>query len=141
MDLYIQKTEFGLIPVSDEDKAIVRGWAYGDVVKCELKRERNPRHHRKFFALLKATMHHLPEAAPIKSNSHLLDLLKFETGYFETFVSLHNEVIHKPKSISFGSMPQDEFNLFYSDCLDVICSKLLTEISKEDFERDILNFL
>jgi hypothetical protein len=141
MDLFIQKTEFGLIPVSDEDKAIVRGWAYGDVVKCELKRERNPGHHRKYFSMLKATMHHLPEGTPIKSSQHLLDLLKFETGYFETFVSLRNEMIYKPKSISFGSMAQDEFNLFYSECLDIICTKLLVGISKEDFERDILNFL
>ena len=141
MDLFLEKTMFGLSPWSDSDKEIVKPWSYGEVVRMDVKRERNPMHHRKYFSLLKATLYHLPEGSPIKSIDHLKDLLKFETGYFETFISLSGEMVYKPKSISFGAMSQDRFNQFYSESLDIICSKLLTGISKEDFERDILNFL
>ena len=97
MDLFLEKTMFGLSPWSDSDKEIVKPWSYGEVIKVTVKRERNSGHHKKFFAMMNKTMYHLPEGSPIKSIDHLKDLLKFETGYFETFISLSGEMVYKPR--------------------------------------------
>ena len=51
-ELAFVKTSAGLVPHTEHDKEIFDKWKLGGVISGEFKQVRNPRFHRKFFALL-----------------------------------------------------------------------------------------
>lgn len=132
------------------DSDIIAKWKVGDQLSCEVRKPRNISHHRKFFALLSLTLANLPEGhkllvngqeMEIKSVGHLLDLIKMELGYHEMFVTLAGEVVYKPKSISFATMPQIEFNEFYQRSIDVIIEHFLKGTDPDQLAEMVLEFL
>ena len=54
-ELSFIKTSGGLVPHTDHDKVIFDKWKLGAVIAGNFKQVRNPRFHRKFFALLNLT--------------------------------------------------------------------------------------
>ena len=63
------------------------------------------------------------------------------TGNVDTHVTMKGEMILIPKSISFKSMDDVEFNRIYHLCTQKIVSTYLRDISLEDFETYILKFI
>lgn len=51
-ELSFIKTNVGLVPHTESDKETFSKWKLGEVVVGKFKRVRNPKFHRKFFALL-----------------------------------------------------------------------------------------
>ncbi len=98
----------------------------GSWLRIEWARPRNPKHHRKLFALL-----HL-----IVENSETYDTIekalvavKLMAGYCDVHVCPKtNKFVQIPKSIAFESMGQDEFEVFYSAALDGVLKYVLPHI-------------
>lgn len=135
----IKKGE-GLFPSLEDDQIMIDKIKHDEILQYDIKRFRGSKFHRKFFALLQMTI----------SNSDLnynteqfLHVLKLKLGYFDLVVTPKNEQIYIPKSISWASMDQDTFEVFYKRTLDIILSDFITGSTEEEIQKNvslILNF-
>jgi len=89
----------------------------GEEYQCEIKRPRNLKFHKKFFALINM----LFENQERYNNSDRLrkDLI-IEAGFYDEWVDFQGVTQREAKSISFASMKEDEFSDLYSRVLDAI---------------------
>lgn len=84
--------------------------------KCDLRKARNPDHHRKGFALIKLIFDSQEKYTTIED---VLTELKLLTGWYRHHVRSNGEIVYLPKSISFADMDQTEFEEFYDRAIDV----------------------
>ena len=116
--LLIKRVGRGLEPVDAVSEEYIKKWGEGEVRVCEVKKVRNPQHHRKAFAVL-AFAHDNQEVYP--SVEALLEAVKVATGHFDELrFGPDKPVFYKTKSISFGNMSQDDFGDFYIRMLDAL---------------------
>ncbi len=117
MLLNLVRTEQGLTPIDDTSVDAVKKIPLGKEVNVEWKPKRNYKNHKRFFSMLQGVINNSDH---YKSIDNLLDMLKLKTGYFETVITHKAETYYIPKSIAFHAMKEDEFNEFFSKCIDII---------------------
>lgn len=122
-------------PISAE---AIAGLKFGEALTAKIQRPRNPKHHRKLFALLKVVFDNQTTYA---TTEQLLEALKLATGLFETGLTVDRMPYVRPLSISFASMDQHSFNEFYDRAVDVILTKVLPNTDKADLEKQVLEIL
>ena len=143
MKIHLQKFNKGLVPSRDEDKFLFDKLSIDEVYYIEVKKVRNPRFHRKFFALLKLAYDNMPESLserffnPEVFRSELL----IRAGHCEIYYDFDGAEKFKAKSISFETLDDIEFGKVYSDVLNVILKKVLIETTEEEIENMLFNFL
>ena len=120
---------------------VMQKWKIGDVVAATVRRPRSIQHHRKLFAMLNLVWEGSAIQDTYPSVDCLLDALKHAMGHVETFRSIHGDVLMKPKSISFESMPQDEFNRFYDQAVEIIIQRLVPHLNREDLEARVMEMV
>ncbi len=115
-----------------------------DYIRIEKWQERNVNFHRKFFAFLNTVIYFLPEDEKYDRFRNI-DYLRYELMIMIGEVNIHltmvGEQILRPKSLSFKSMDNEQFEQVYSLSVDMALKYFLHDISKEDFEKHILNFI
>ncbi len=144
MEFYLTKTDTMTFKASyDSDAEAVKHIPIGESVKAKFTKSRNIRHHRKFFAMLQMVVDNMPETMPnqYQDIDLLLDEIKFQLGHFEMHHTLGGKDYYKVKSISFGKMDQVKFDEFYNRAVDVILKWFLKDLTKEQFEKEVLEFL
>lgn len=100
---------------SDYDK--IKKLKVGEEYLCEIKQPRNLGFHRKFFALINMIF----DNQELYNNlDRLRKDLVIEAGFYNEWADLHGELHKEAKSISFGSMKEEEFQDLYSKVIDVI---------------------
>lgn len=157
MQLWVRRTEeLMLVPATRLDVKLIEKLPLLKRVFCDIKRPRNAKHHRKFFALMSWAFQHQGmsnnfdwfrafvtckagycstcELPPEKVDNTLLTFLREHEShvFFEpTKAGLIRIMI--PRSIAWDKMDQEEFDVFYPRALDV----LMTEfgIDPEHFEE------
>jgi hypothetical protein len=117
--LAIKKIQ-SLIPFGDYDRDEFAKIGNGEVIGIEIKRPRNIAFHNKFFAMIGFVYKHQDLCSTFKLFRKHVEIL---AGYY-TIEKFNGEEIKEAKSISFAAMSQDEFDQFYSDCLNV-CAHIL----------------
>lgn len=133
-DVYFARTIGGLAPVDDAAREAMAHYGNGEVLRVKLYRDRNPRHHRLFFGLLKLVFDNQERYL---SQEALRFAITIQAGYVDEIRLSGDRVALKPKSISFGSMDQLEFSKFYTAALEAI-KALLPELAHVDWERELL---
>ena len=143
MKMFLQKQGNHLIPVYASDLDNMKLLREGVFYLADVKEDRNPRFHKKFFALLKLTLDNLPEqmSTDIQTTAKLLVELKAELGYYSEEHTRDGEIYRVLKSISFEKMDNTEFRQFYSDCINVILSKYLVGVDPQDLEDMIIDYI
>ncbi|MCF4166372.1 DUF1367 family protein [Zavarzinia compransoris] len=136
---YFAKHLGALRPADEDAEAIMRAIAMGECVEITVQRKRNPRHHRKLFALLGIVVENTDGRWP--NSTALLEDLKMAIGLFEKRVSIKGPVYYVPKSISFASMDQAEFSKVYSQMVDVIVARILPGVDRADLEREVMQMI
>ena len=112
----------------DSDYETAKKIKVNEPYEYEFKNVRNPRHHRKYFALLNLVVSNTEK---FKDVNHLRMILAIECVHYDELIDpLSGEVRIIPKSISFSSMGQDEFSELYSKSLDYCCKVLGVEKSE-----------
>ena len=111
----------------------------GDVVSADIKKPRNYDFHRKWFALLALGFDYFePEdheykGKPVEKNferfRHDITIL---AGYYTFVNDIRGEPKAQAKSVSFGSMSQDEFESLYSKTIDVLLKYVLKNYTEEE---------
>lgn len=109
----------------------------GKQVSATIRRARNAKHHRKFFAMLNAIFESQTRYPTI---THLLSVVKILTGHYDIFPVQGKETFFV-KSINFNSMEQSEFESFYNHAVDIIISEILPGLNKTDLENRVLEIL
>ena len=127
-----------LWPTDERDQAALAKVRDGDLVSVEVKRSRNLKQLRLYWKLIDLLYDNQERYA---SPETLSDAFKICAGLCETFVLPSGQVIHRPGSISFGSMKQDEFDAFWERFIQVMCGKVLPHVDRADLEREVFNML
>lgn len=91
--------------------------------EVKLKRQRNIKHHKKFFAILTIAYENLEGYA---DKTQLLDEIKLALNYFD-IIRINDKDVIKLKSISFDNMDEVEFTNFYDKALQYLADKLKVE--------------
>jgi hypothetical protein len=132
-DLVLTKTPAGsLAPADGPSAEYIQKMKIGAGVRGEFKRQRNPRFHRKAFALF-AFAYDLWDAPqleykgqPVAKNfDRFRRDLTIIAGHYEAATNLRGEVRLEAKSLSFGSMGEEEFGQVYKSILDVVFDRVL----------------
>lgn len=144
MEMLCRVTEAGLVPMYGTDLAEKKKLKVGSDVVCSIKRARNYRFHKKFFALLNLCLENMPEERAFAWNIWSVEDLKFavklDLGYAKVD-SLCGRTVVREKSIAFDKMDESEFERFYKDAVNVICRKYLRGVDSDCLEEEIINFM
>jgi len=145
---------YGLVAVDDATIKYMFRHSVGDILSCELVKERNIKFHRKGMALVKAVHEALPEPEPINYKGRDLQPIRTfdNTREYLTILAGHYDVVGLPngkvraeaKSWKFAKMTEDEFDIFYSNLIDASIKALPRTWSKAELERvaaEILGFV
>lgn len=137
-----RKAAGALYPAEPESEGIVSTLKEGALVNAKIVRSRNLQFHRKFFALLNHGFEAWnPEPITYRGQVARRNFDEFRrdvtiiAGYYTVEHGLDGKPKIRPKSISFGSMGDDEFEKLYSACLNVILESVLTNYTREDLDQ------
>jgi hypothetical protein len=141
-ELVLTKTPSGaLAPMDPQAADYIAKLKTGAAVRATVKQQRNPRFHRKYFALLNLAFDHwTPAEATYKGQIVGKNFNQFRNditilaGHYEMAVNLKGETRLTAKSISFANMGQDEFDELYNATVNVILSRILTTYTRADLD-------
>lgn len=102
----------------------------GEIITVTWSKARNPRFHRKGFALFKYVFESLPEygraiefdgnrIVPRATFDQCRKDLTIAAGFFDEYYSFDGSVRVEAKSLAFGSMDEQTFEKVYSALIDV----------------------
>lgn len=145
MKLYFDKTPDGLIPADAETQEWLDNQPNREMWEWpQPKKVRNPRFHRKFFALLGLVYDNLPEGKNRWGNREKFrHALTIDAGFFTPlFVRLkdgHHQwgVEKQADSIAWGKMKEDEFNQVFNGICDLICQHYLPGMDQSTLRAEI----
>ena len=135
-----------LVPASDQDKEIVDKIKVGQVLTFKFTRMRNYQFFRKWWALVDFAYDYwippdlpddpekqwLKNVTPLKNKDRFRRDLTILAGYHDAFYRVDGSVRIEAKSISFGSMSEDEFEKLYSATIDVVIKHVCTQYTDEE---------
>ncbi len=134
------KTSSGsFIPANNSDYELCKKVKAGNSIEAKLSVHRSLGFHKKFFALIRYTFHHMNEQMIEKfpSEESLRLELTLQAGYWSNHTTIGGKKVIYPQSISFDSMDQVEFEKLYSTVLDVVLRWFVSGIEQEE----IINFM
>lgn len=143
MKLMVINTPRGLVPCGDDDYGEKKKLKIGQTYSVEIRLARNADFHRKYFALIAYAWEYLTEreVAAFRTKEGFRKSLEITAGHYEPVYDLETQsFIHTPKSISFGSMDNAEFSDLYERVKDVIFSIIGNRVTREEFERILIDF-
>lgn len=143
MRFLVINTPHGLVPYGDEDYEEKKKLKDGTTYSVEIKVARNLDFHRKYFAMISYAWDFLNEAetATFRTKENFRKYLEISAGHCEVIYHPRlQEFVEIPKSISFGSMDNTEFDNLYQRVKDVVFSLIGGRVSEDEFERLVLDF-
>lgn len=129
-------------------KRFVKALEPGEFVRLSYHQARNPKFHRKFFAMLKHAFDHWePERArkrltykgrPIEKDFDQFrrDVL-IRAGFYRATYDHRGRVHLDAESIAFGNMTEERFEVVYEGVLKVLLEDIFTNYTRKDLERVI----
>ena len=106
----------------------------GQEVRCEIRRVRNPKQLRLYWALIDACWQHQARYA---SKQDLSDVIKVAVGHADEVVTKSGKVVARPKSIAFGNMPQDAWEDFFGRVIEFVCQRIIPGTNDEDLRAHL----
>lgn len=108
----------------------------GEIVSIEVKRPRNIRHHRMFWALM-SIVHENLDGERYPTVEDLVAAVKIAAG-LRTRIELPNgDVGFIPGSIAFHKMNQIEFAAFYDKVCDLLAAHFLPGVTSEELKAEV----
>lgn len=141
-----------LIPVDENGKKLVAAVALGEGFSVEIKKARNIKFHRLFFALLNFAfeMWDPPESREFRGQKIQKNFDRFReevlilAGHYEPTYSLDGSLKLEAKSIAFANCDEHEFKTVYSAVLDVVWERIFRQAhfrSKDEVEGVVAQLL
>lgn len=144
MKINLLNTVTGLVPLTDDDYDEKKKLKIGEVYQVDIKKLRNIRFHRLYFALINCSWEYCNEkqAEFFKNDKNVFrKSMEVSAGHCDTVYSVtKKEWQDVPRSISFEKMDEFEFRDLYDKVKNVLFATVLRNISMEEFERNLSNF-
>lgn len=118
MKAYLYRSGFAMFPAYPSDSELLMKYREGDIVEVEIKKARNPKNHRRFFALLKLGFENQEQ---FTSPGWFREYVLIKAGHFDYCKAPDGSTMVRAKSISFAGMDELEFQEMYRDVSQVIC--------------------
>ena len=131
------KRQGALYPADEDAEALMRRLKAGEMVSVEIHRPRNVRFQAKFFCMLRIVYQN-QDAYP--SMDVLLSVCKLETGHFDVKM-VDGKEVWTPKSISFASMDDFSFGLFYNAACKWVCEEVIPGLDRGNLDEQVRNQL
>ena len=135
-----------LSPLNDEVTEKMAKFKNGEAYEIDIKLSRNPAFLRKAFAFFNFCYEHWDGsmAHPDLEPKALLDRMRKDmtimAGYYHVVVNLKGELRKEAKSLSFGSMTEDEFRDCYSSLINVAIRTIFRGMDSEAINSKLLEF-
>ena len=129
MQAHFIKLDGHLVPATDRDRLLLDKIKTGEAVKMTLKRVRNYRYHKKYFALLNFAFDIFEPEQGEKNFDRFRKDIAILAGFYEQSVRLDGSIRTEAKSLAFGSMSEDEFEELFTKSIDVIIKYVCREYS------------
>lgn len=136
MKSVFRKNLSSLVPADEQALDMLAKIKHGDMVFVEVKRGRNVAHHRLFFAMLNLVF---VNQWHYRSVDELLAAFKLAIGHVDVVRTRRGD-IYIPRSISFASMDQSEFDMFYQRAIDFMINDVIPGLDRADLERELMEF-
>lgn len=118
MKILVIKTTKGLVPCYDSDYEMYSKIPLNEQFEIDYKKARNPKFHKKYFALMKLAFENQNE---FSDRNDMRQEIIIEAGFYTEYGNpFTGEIKRKAKSISFASMDEMEFRELYEKTKDVI---------------------
>lgn len=148
MKITLIKHENGLKLADDESFEAIAKVKSGTALICEVTKPRNYQFHKKYFSLLDFAFENWdPEEKMYKGEVIQKNKERFRkdiqilAGYGYPVVNIKGEVRYESKSISFGSMDNEEFERLYQSVITVIIEKVLTGYDRQELDNVVSHLL
>lgn len=132
-----------LVPASDIEAERLTRFKTGEMFEIEIKNSRNLQFHKKVFAFFNFCFEHWQGEREFLSPTAQFDVFRANltvlAGYYHELINLKGEVRIEAKSLSFGSMSQEEFEECYHALVNAACKHIFHDASKEVEDR-LLSF-
>ena len=135
MRMMLKKKNLSLIADSTAEADNISKLKDGEYHEVTVKKIRNPKFHRKFFALVKLAHENSDYDMPLDS---FRKYLVIKAGYFNVFPTQKGKYI-EAKSIAFDKMDETEFAELYSKVLDVVVQEI--GVPQETIENELIGFM
>lgn len=136
--IFMQRTLTGLKPTDRLSAEALERVPLGKDVRAEITRPRNLKYHRKFFALLKAIF---PHQNIYPTMTLFRGAIEIALGFGETFKMPDGRTMMVPHSISFASMDQTEFEALFDRAVELITTRILPGLDRDDLNREVAEIL
>lgn len=136
MDIFLTKTLNGLAAADEEGKQALRRWKVGETLKCSVKKPRDYRNHKRYFALLNLTFENQEKYT---SFEHFRKAVQIAAGHVDELITLDGEVVLIPKSIAFDALDEMEFTKVFGETMTV-CAAILGGLSLYELEQEVLRY-
>jgi hypothetical protein len=135
-ELLFLRTQLGLMPADDSAREWMTKVKAGQTVLARVTLPRNPLFHRKVFALMRYAFDYWSDHTPPitwKGREVAPEFERFRkditilAGYGHPVINIKGEVRYEAKSISYGSMDEEQFEAFYDAVIDTLLKRVFTE--------------
>ena len=143
MKIKLCRSPFGLSGAYDEDREAIKALDHRLIYEVDIKLQRNPAFHRKYFALFRVAWEYQNEDTQswFGSMDAWRKAVEVVAGNFELEYSLdRNEWVQRPKSISFDKMKEEEFQDLYERVKHVLFTDWLPEGVEDEFWEALKEF-
>lgn len=131
-----QKYLGALRPADDAGHEALRKIGNDELVSVEIKKSRNIKHHRMFWALM-TIVHDNMDSERYPTVEDLTAAVKIAAG-LRTRIELPNgEIGFIPGSIAFHKMDQTAFGEFYNRVCDLICKHFLPGVESDALREEV----
>lgn len=142
MKLLLLNTIEGLKPLYDEDYDLKKRLKIGSVYKADITIQRNYRFLKKYHKLISLAWEYQKEDVQkhFKTKENFRKTVEVAAGHCERVYHLRlKDWVDAPKSISFSSLSEEDFQDLYERVKDVLFDVFLKNINEDEF-YNILNF-
>ena len=147
-EMTMVRTHDGFRPSSPEDQDLLKRWKLGDLATLDVKRPRNGKYHRMFFAMLDVAfdaweppVQEYRGMTVQKNRERFRKDLIISAGFYDVVSNIKGEVRAEAQSISFAKMDDTEFERVYSKVADVVLQTILTRYTREDLDNVVNQIL
>lgn len=129
-----------LRPADESGEEALRRIGHGEFVTIEVKRQRNIRHHRMFWALMSIVWEQMDHDR-YPTVEDFVSAVKISAGLRTRIVLPNGEVGFIPGSIAFHKMGQSEFEQFYDRVCDLLARHFLPGVTSAELRAEVASMI
>lgn len=138
-DVRVKRVMDRLVPADKVSADELAELPANTVLRCQITRPRNPRHHAKYWALISAIF---PHQTAYATRNQLHEQLKKAVGFtIETVNLMTGEIEYEADSIAFDNLDQKGFEEVYERIVQVVLTRVLPGVGKRDLDAQVMDIL